>query len=252
MGPVRIGGDLVGGDCPDGGVAGTGFVQGERIASVFIGGSVRAGTNDHQDTVNNALTKSGTIRAANDIGPITVRGSLIGTKSPTFGNVTPVIISAEGQAAPTDTTDLAIASVTVGGRVERANILAGYDPDMLNPVNADAQIGPVHVSGDWIASNLVAGVDAGDDGLFGTNDDVLINDATQSPTITAKIGDVHIDGQVVGTPAGDDPNDHYGIVAELVQSLTVHGTAVPLKAGPANDDIALGTTDDVRLLEVAA
>jgi hypothetical protein len=167
------------------------------------------------------------------------------------GSQNPVIISAQGQAAPTDTTDLAIASLTVGGRVERTSILAGYDPDMLNPTNADAQIGAVHVGGDWIASNLVAGVDAGLDGLFGTNDDALINEAGQSPTITAKIGDVRIDGQVQGTPAGDDPDDHYGIVAQFVQSLTVGGTAIALRAGPTNDDIALGTTGDMQLLEVA-
>jgi hypothetical protein len=62
---------------------------------------------------------------------------------------------------------------------------------------------------------------------------------------------VRINGQILGTPAGVDPNDHYGVVAELVHSFTVDGTTtLPLAAGPGNDAFALGTTGDVGLLEV--
>ena len=46
------------------------------------------------------------------------------------------------------------------GRLELAQILAGYDTS-LTPANADAQIGPVTVGGDWIASSITAGVVAG-------------------------------------------------------------------------------------------
>lgn len=250
MGPLKIGGDLVGGDAPvNGSVEGNGYVQGKQIASVFIGGSVRAGTNDNADPVTNFLKRNGTIRA-NNLGPVTVKGNLIGSKSEATGFVNPVIISARGQAVPTATTDMAIASLTVFGRVERANILAGYDVD-LNPVNADAQIGPVVVNGNWIASNLVAGVDAGGDGLFGTNDDTLIAEAGESPAIIATIASVQIKGQTQGTTADIDPNDHYGIVAQAVQSCQIGGTtALPVKSGPGNDLFELGVTGDMRLLEV--
>jgi hypothetical protein len=166
--------------------------------------------------------------------------------------VTPVVISARGQAAPTATADLAIASLTVGGRVERANILAGYNL-ILDPVNADAQIGPAVVGGDWIASNLVGGVAAGDDGYFGTDDDVPIPEAGQSPAILARIDSVLIRGQALGTLPGINPDDHYGIVAELIGSAGVgETTALPLAAGPGNDDIPLGVTGDLRVLEVSA
>jgi hypothetical protein len=47
---------------------------------------------------------------------------------------------------------VAIASLTAGGRVEFANVLAGYDT-LRSPVNANAQIWAVKVGGDWVASN---------------------------------------------------------------------------------------------------
>ena len=47
---------------------------------------------------------------------------------------------------------MAIAALTVGGRVEFANVLAGYDT-LLSPVNRDPQIWAVKVGGDWVGSN---------------------------------------------------------------------------------------------------
>ena len=238
LGPVMIKGDIRGGS-----VAGTnsldssGYLQGQRIDSIFIGGSIIAGTNAGTGT----LTKSGSIRAQNDLGPVTVVGSLLGNSS------NPLIISGRGQAAPTATTDVAIQSLTVRGLVQFSNILGGYDVDG-NPVNGDAQIGDIFVDGNWMASNIAAGVTAGADGFFGTADDTLIPGGSDG--VLAAIASIVINGEVQGTPASVNGTDHFGFVAELIGSLKLHGIVIPLNPGPHNDNLAIGTTNDMRVLEV--
>ena len=127
LGPVQITGNLQGGSVSGHqSLADSGFIFGERITSVSITGSVIAG----QNTGTGKLTNSGAIRATYDIGAITV-GSLVGNSK------NPVVISARGQnpstLPPGSTTDVAIASITVGsskvsGSVSFTNILAGYTP----------------------------------------------------------------------------------------------------------------------------
>src|SRR5262249_12149917 len=157
------------------------------LAGVMIGGSIFAGW----DTSSGTLQKSGSIRAGDDLGPVTIRGSL-------HGNATSrVIISGRGEALPlaVPTRDLAIKSVSIGGSVERTFLLGGASVD-LDGVNGDAQIGPIHVSGDWVASSVSAGVAAGGDG-FGNPNDTLI--AGASTTIIARIASIQIGGLVAGT-----------------------------------------------------
>ena len=77
------------------------------------------------------------------------------------------------------------------------------------------QIGKVTIGGDWIASDLVAGVSNGGDG-FGNANDVLITepDDTQpggSPTIIASIAKIVIKGQASGTVGGSDHYGHHGL-----------------------------------------
>ncbi|MGB8170205.1 MAG: hypothetical protein WCF18_22065, partial [Chthoniobacteraceae bacterium] len=237
LGPVKIGGDFVGGSITGADFANqTGFIFGQRIVSVTIGGSIIAGTDDSTGT----LTGSASIRAGDDLGPVTVKGSLVGNA------LVPVIISGRGQAAQT-ATDLAIASVTVGGRVEQARILAGYDVN-LNAANGDAQIGTIKVGGDWIASSAVAGVK--DTGLndFGDGDDLLIAAGT---AITARIAAIQIGGLVIGTAGA---GDHFGFVAEQIGSFKSLGFIAPLHAGPPPpppDVVELSlTTSDVTIREV--
>jgi hypothetical protein len=256
LGPVSIGGDVTGGNSANG-LDQSGYIHGKRIGSVFIGGSIIAGHDLDANAIgHHYLTRNGSIRAEQDLGPVTVRGSLVG--NPTFTTLvnnmdvttfgTLVIISAEGKAGPSPsaTTDLAIASLTVGGRVEFADILAGYNV-VLNPMNGDAQIGAVTVGADWIASNLVAGVMATND-YFGDADDAVIPGS--SATLSSKIASIKIGGQVLGTPASVEPNDHYGFVAEAIGSLKVGGSSIPLKTGLNNDDLHVGATGDIELREV--
>lgn len=238
MGPVRIGGDLRGGS-----IAGTqgnqdksGYIEGARIASVFVGGSVVSGTNTSTAGV---LTRNASIRAASDLGPVVVKGSLVG--NPTC----PVIISALGQSLITSrpTQDLAIRSLTVGGRVEFAQVLAGFNTN-LTPENGNASVGAVSVGGDWIASSIAAGVrDTNGDG-FGNDDDTLINNAGDA--IVAQIASVTIGGVVAGTAAD---RDHFGFVAEQIGSFRVGGVAVGLTDNPEVIELS-PTTGDVTVREV--
>src|SRR5262249_1146192 len=150
-----------------------------------------------------APERSGAVSVRDDIGPITVRGSLIGNAS------YPVVISARGQASPTATTDVAIKSLTVFGNVDHVAIVAGYDPD-IQATNADAQVGEVCVGGNWTASNLAVGVGSAGDGRFGTADDARLAGAGQhDSTPIAMIAAVIIGGQVLGD-AGTNNTSGFG------------------------------------------
>jgi hypothetical protein len=245
IGAVTVGGSLRGGSLPDPApdLDGSGLIQADRLGSVSIGGSVVAGT-DRSGV--GKLTRNASIRAAHDIGSVTVRGSLVGNTGPL--GFTPVVISARGQTAvPAGaTTDVAIGRLTVGGRVELTDVLAGYDPG-LSPVNGDAQVGRVTVGGDWVASNLVAGVQnlASGNGLFGDGNDQSIG--AGSAAIGSRIASVDIRGVVTGRDDGG--NDHFGFTAQQVGSFRAGGIAAPVTA--AKDVIELApVTGDVTVREV--
>ncbi|MHA3770754.1 beta strand repeat-containing protein [Verrucomicrobiota bacterium sgz303538] len=245
MNAVKIGGDLLGSS-----IAGTaasldstGYIQGGRIAAVSIGGSVISGIDD---STGGALTKNASIRSADDIGTISVKGDIIGNA--TANGVSPVIISAGGQATPTGTSDIAIGKISIGGSVERALILAGYDTavDASNTaaaaLNGNAQIGLVTVGGDWLASSLVAGVkDTNSDG-FGNADDVAIESGS-----IAKIASILIRGVAAGS--GDNTTDHFGFVSHQIGSFTSLGFRAPLTAGTNIIELS-PVTGDVTIREV--
>ena len=121
IGPVKIGGDIVGGLAGAATPGGSGYIEGKRIASLFVGGSIRAG-----DNYIFGGDRSGSVRAADDIGAITIKGSLLGfpddDNDPSNGGLTRVIIAARGQAdlAADAKSDVVIKSISIGGRVEFA------------------------------------------------------------------------------------------------------------------------------------
>ena len=162
-GVIKIGGDLIGGSISGtaASLSSSGAISTSgRIAGITIGRSILAGIDASS---SGTLTSSGSISAGNDIGFITVKGSLIGNV--TANGASSVVLSAGGQAIPSATSDVAIGKITIGGRVERALILAGYSS--TTPLNGNAQIGSsspsVAIGG---ASSLVAGIqDFGADGF---------------------------------------------------------------------------------------
>lgn len=245
MSKVKIGGDLIGGSITDmdATLLGSGFIQSTngRIAGVSIGGSIISGS-DYSTAGSLAL--NGSIRAADEIGSIVVKGNVIGNFH--ANGDSPVIITARGQDVQGATTDVAIGRITIGGDVESARILAGYDP-LVIAVNADAQIGAVKIGGAWTASSLVAGAeDVGADG-FGNFFDTAI--AGGNANIVSRIASITIGKLAIGTPEALLPDDHYGFVAQQVGSFKANGRTFALTAG--GDSVALGPTNDLRVREVA-
>jgi hypothetical protein len=246
---VKIGGDIIGGSLSSPGIPAnaSGFIRGQRIGSLFVGGSIYAGV----DTSNSfAVDGSGSVRAVDDIGPIIIKGSLIGSidddGNSSDGDFKPVVISARGVAGlgPTAKNDLAIKSIKIGGRMEMAQILAGYDT-ALSAKNADAQLGPITIGGDMIASSIVAGV-AKAGMFFGTaGGDAKIAGAGVKDNLDtlgaiSKIASIIVKGSVFGTAATNDTAT-FGIIAQQLGALKVGGTTIPRQPGASNDPIGLAT-----------
>jgi hypothetical protein len=209
----------ISGDITDAAVSVTADVRSVVIAGDVLGGSIRS---DAQ------------------IGAIRITGNLMAS------GTHPAIISALGTLAPgSNKQALAIATIRVGGSVDHAEILAGYDHTGA-AANADVRIGKIAVRQDWIAGNIVAGAGAGADGFFGTDDDSLIS---QSNQIIARIASILIHGTAVDTK---NETDHFGVVAEHVTSLKSDGTKIHLSPGPSNDlaGVLVSPTDDLTVLEV--
>ena len=212
------------------------------IASVTIDGSL---------LTDAAASSSAFIGAQTILGAIKIKGSITGVQNPLSSS--PVVISAGGNGGQRKS-DLAIKSISVGGDVSVANIFAGYDINE-SPIDHHAQIGPVAVTGNWIASNIVAGAQnaASSNTYFGNGNDAPIPAASSSDTSTtlSSIASIKIGGIINGTDFVAVPaEDHFGFVAEFIGSLSVNGVKQTLAAGPSNDDIALGSTGDFNLHEI--
>ena len=150
-------------------------------------------------------------------------------------------------------TDVALQTLTVHGNVEYTNVLGGYDGNTAS--NPDAQIDTVVVYGDWIASNLVAGVQTGADNYFGTATNTAITGgSTNNPNIVSLIGFVDIYGQVQGTPSTVNSTDHFGFVAQEIGTFIYHQSySLALTSGAGNDlfpGFSIGATGDVTVEEV--
>jgi hypothetical protein len=251
IGALKLGGSLLGGSIAgtDGDLDSAGYIHANRIESFFVVGSIIAGmdTSTAGELLNNA-----SIRVTNDIGKITVKGSIAGNQND--DGVARVVISARGQAtlAPGATTDLAIGSLQVRGRVEFTNILAGFDQDDVPSAgsNGNASIGAVKVGGNWVASNLTAGVQDGGSPGFGTLGDTVIDNPTGAATdaIVARIASITIKGVVVGTAAVSVVQ--FGFAAQQIGSFKSFGFIAPLTSA-TDPAISLSpTTGDVTLREV--
>jgi hypothetical protein len=142
---------------------------------------------------------------------------------------------------PTSGFDVAVASLSVGGDVRFARILAGFDA-IQSPADADASIGPVTVGGDWVASILVAGAeDSGFPG-FGIGD--VLQTVGDTPLV-ARIVSITIKGDATGSTVS---GDHFGFVAQQIGGLKIGGRTFALSA--AKDNILIPFNHDLHLLEV--
>ncbi len=247
IGGIKIGRDLRGGDRAANGIGDislSGYISADRLGAITIGGSVIAGFSAVISV--SANSRNAWIEAVHDITSITVKGSVAGAVD-AVGRRNNVVFAAGGQAAATPTSDLAIGKITIGGRVERLDVRAGYvfDPTGISQASdGNAQIGPVTVGGDWILSNLVAGVGDRDGNGFGNDDDMLIPGGTIS-----KIASIAIKGSVVGSSAFS--SDHYGFVAHTIGAFKAAGFTAKLHATGPLDVVELSpATGDVTVREL--
>lgn len=240
-GSVQIKGNLVGGSISGtDSLSGSGKIEATRIGKLTIGGSIFAGT----DNSTGALQKSGGIFVHNDIGSVSIKGSLIGSAE------SPAAIVARGQQGPAAGSDVALGGLTVGGNVQNALILAGYDGAAANPltapVNGNAQIGKVSVGKHWVASSIAAGITDTDGDGFGGLDDEVINNLLD--TTISRIASIVIKGNLYGSAAA---GDGFGFVAQEIGSFQIGGRKLALTPGIANDLFPLApVTNDVTLREV--
>lgn len=236
LGPVKIGGSLIGGKPPFDGVlasAGSIFASG-RIASIAIRGAIMSS----YYIGAGATAFCGSIGAGADIGSLSVGRGIFGNE------LAPITISAGGQAVkPLTGDDLAIGKITVKGDVRFAKILAGFNTS-LGSFNADASIGPVSVSGDWVASSLVAGAQDGGKVGFGVGD---IVQPVGNTALVSRIASITIRGDVTGSAT---VGDQFGFVAQRIDALKVGGRIGLFNPGKSNDAFFFDHTDDVALLEV--
>ncbi len=251
LGTILIGGDVVGGYL----IASAG-----AISSITINGSILPAA---------AASFSAFIAAATILNSLTIKGSVMGLENGTAS--TPMVVLAGGNGGPIfagslagdGKTDLAIKSISIGGDVFLANILAGYDlsNDFAIRVASDrhAQIGSISIAGNWTASNIVAGAmnTASNNANFGDANDASIRargatdiSAADTSSTLSSIASIKIGGTVAGTPDGDNSTDHFGFVAQQIGALSVNGVGIALTPGPSNDNIPLGTTGDFNLHEV--
>ncbi len=205
---LTIKGSIIGGSLSGSGdLKFSGSVLAGRLGTMTLGGSLIAGV----DSTTGSFHSNGAIRSLNEIASLTIKGSVIGNAT------NQAVISARGATSPTATSDVAIGKLTVNGRMERADVLAGVGLDLvfLDPfnANADAQMGTILINGDFIASNIVAGMTAGLDGKYGTADDVKMSGGgvKDVATVVSKITSLTIGGAIFGTTATN--TDHFGIVA---------------------------------------
>jgi hypothetical protein len=176
---------------------------------------------------------NGTIHVADSLGAVTVAGDMVGG-----------IVTAGGQAVFNGKSDLAIASLVVKGDVASSTIMAGYSVTG-SPANGHAQIGSVQVTGDWSASDLVAGV-ANATGNFGTSADTLIENSSSS--VLSRIASIVIGGSVTGSA---DANDHFGFVARQIGSFRSGAGKLALDSTAGQVfELTADTTNDVTVREV--
>jgi hypothetical protein len=252
---VTIGHDLIHKIVGTSDLASSGKISGDTIKSITIGGSI---ISEVDNTGGSSRISNIVLQSTNDIGSITVKGDITGDAS------SPVIIMARGQKTPGATSDVAIGNVNVSGRVDETQILVGYNA-LMQPVNADAQIGSVNVGGDWIASSLVAGaknsqiVSNGQGGFirlnnvnFGDASDAKISGTgtMDNPNLISKIASIVIKGQILGTADSVSTTDHFGFVAEQIGFLQIGNYPRVLHPGSGNDHFALGPTGDVAVDEI--
>ena len=209
-------------------VSSSGFIAATRIGTLLIDGDLKSGTNN-----GTSLVASGTIRASGDIATLVIGGNIVGNTG------TRVTIAAAGGAAAAK--NQTIGALVVKGDTAFADILGGYGGGVSStnplgdPTTADAQMGTIKFNGSVVATNVVASIDAGVDGRFGTDDDEVVSGigVTDDTAVQSTIARIILKGSV--TPNSDT----FGVVAQVITAAKVGTTSIALNP-TGRDDLELG------------
>ena len=191
-------------------------------STITIGGSIHGGT-----IANASSAVNGGVQIFGNIASLKIGGSILGYEND------PVFILASGKTTPAGDFN-AIGKIMIKGSAIHAYIAAGtqmdgsssMQPPTFNNFNADAGIGSIAIGGDFVHSNVFAGVkDTGTLGVGPTagTDTLAVGD----PARTAKIGPVVIKGGLFGDRAASYSS---GFAADVIASITVGGAKL-FKAG---------------------
>lgn len=211
-----------------------------------VKGSLIAGENDTVTGVG-ILNGSLTVGGPDFVGrPIKVTvGNMLGHVGAGGVEMSPVIETYTGFPSGSVVTTV---NVTVKNDMVHGRILGGYNLEV--PFMQGVSLGAVVVGGDFIASDIVAGVSKGMDAKFGTGDDAFFLNPSQLigsiPSVT-RIASIVIGGNVVGTST---VGDSFAIEAEQIGKLSIGGSVIPLTLGKSNDSLLLGRYADLRIAEI--
>ncbi len=89
----------------------------------------------------------------------------------------------------------------------------------------------------------------GTDTLFGTGDDGHIA-SSNVPGVKSRIASIIIGGRALALPGGNPLGAHYGIVAQEVGTLKLHGAMVTIPTATATP-LNLGSSSGLSLVIVA-
>jgi hypothetical protein len=178
--------------------------------SVTVLGGIHAG----RTATGIELAYNGALFIAGNAKTVTIKGGI-------SGNSEKNAFLLAGGTAPTEAGDfVAIGKLSIVGDVSYATIASGHGFSLTTAVgdaeNPDAGIGKVTVSGNWIHSNLLVGVN--DVGTFGASvdDTHSVGDAAR----VARLAALTIRGRIL-----DDPtvSGRSGFEAEKIGSITAAG-----------------------------
>lgn len=166
--------------------------------------------------INGDLVAS-TLHTGGLIGHLNVNGNV---EDSTLSGVAP-----EGAKASATTL---FQIVSVSGDFTRSQLLAGFD--QTSALTNRGSLGKISIEGALVESQIIAGASSGRDEMFGTEDDLLVDDNSDlTPTI-------------VSLNVGNGGNLS-SVVAQYIKVARFHDQIFELQSGPGNDFTRRSTDD---------
>ena len=214
----------------------SGFIQGTRVGKILVEGDIVGGTNNTQFTafgLRPGLFIGGKIRGltygtVGGIGckfveSIHVAGEMRGTLG-SKGTWVDATIVLNGERDGQDQEGFDYGSAPNAKKIE---IAGGFTRSTIQLNSVDGVVDEIKIGGNFEASNIMNGINNGDDNAFGTDDDYLVPGRHENGT--SRIGSVVVGGSMTGSE--NMLVDRFTIAAKQIGKVTVGGVALALTAG---------------------